>query len=172
MKKIIFAVIAIVEVGLICFAIFLIESALNSIDVKVIEVQAHPIVIEEEEEIEETIEEPEITIPVKSDVDVIAATVEGEGGNQPLVGKVAIAATMLNRMDYTGRSAESIALEAYNAYPYYGPVSEESYKAVEIAMNNRDLFPSDMMYFRAGHYHDFGVPYCQIGDHYFSTKGE
>lgn len=170
MKKIIIAAITIVEVGLICLAIFLIESALNSIDVKVIEVQAHPIVIEEEEEIEETIEEPEITIPVRSDVDVIAATVEGEGGNQPLVGKVAIAATMLNRMDRTGRSAESIALEAYNAYPYYGPVSEESYKAVEIAMNNRDLFPSDMMYFRADHYHDFGVPYCQIGDHYFSTK--
>ncbi len=167
MKKIIIAAVTIVEVGLICLAIFLIESALNSIDVKVIEVQAHPIVIEEEEEIEETIE-----IPVRSDVDVIAATIEGEGGNQPLVGKVAIAATMLNRMDYTGRSAESIALEAYNAYPYYGPVSEESYKAVEIAMNNRDLFPSDMMYFRADHYHDFGVPYCQIGDHYFSIKGE
>lgn len=167
MKKIIFAIIAIVEVGLICFAIFLIESALNSIDVKVIEVQAHPIVIEEEEEI--IIEETQPS--VKSDIQVIAETVEGEGGNQPLVGKVAIAATMLNRMERTGRSAESIALEAYNAYPYYGPVSEESYKAVEIAMNNRDLFPSDMMYFRAGHYHDFGVPYCQIGDHYFSTKG-
>lgn len=174
MKKIIITAVAIVEVALMCLAIFLIESALNSIDVKVIEVEAHPIVVEEEEE-EEKEEEviiEEMQLPVKSDIDVIAATVEGEGGNQPLVGKVAIAATMLNRMDYTGRDAESIAIEAYNAYPYYGPVSEESYKAVEIAMNNRDLFPSDMMYFRAGHYHDFGVPYCQIGDHYFSTKGE
>ena len=164
-----FSIIAIVlgtvEFVLILFAIHLIKQMFNSIDIKIVE--AYPIVIEEEEEV---IEEPEIITPVKSDIQVIAETVEGEGGNQPLVGKVAIAATMLNRMERTGRTAESIALEAYNAYPYYGPVSAESYRAVEIAMQNRDLFPDDMMYFRTGHYHDFGVPYCQIGDHYFSTK--
>lgn len=169
MKKIIIATIIIVEVGLICFAIFLIESALNSIDVKVIEVQAHPIVIEDEEiEVLQEIVDHES----RSDIDVIAEVVEGEAGNQEMIGKVAVAMTMLNRMDRTGRSAESIAIEAYNAYPYYGPVSAESYRAVEIAMNNRDLFPEDMMYFRAGGYHNFGVPYMQIQDHYFSTKGE
>lgn len=164
-----FSIIAIVlgtvEFVLILFAIYLIKQMFNSIDIKIVE--AYPIVIEEEEEV---IEEPKVITQVKSDIQVIAETVEGEGGNQPLVGKVAIAATMLNRMERTGRTAESIALEAYNAYPYYGPVSAESYRAVEIAMENRDLFPDDMMYFRAGHYHDFGVPYCQIGDHYFSTK--
>ena len=26
------------------------------------------------------------------------------------------------------------------------------------------------LYFRAGHYHSFGTPLCQVGNHYFSTK--
>jgi len=111
---------------------------------------------------------PEIQ-EVKSDMQVIAEVVMSEAGNQPLVGKVAVAATLLNRIEVTGRTAESIALEAYS-YPYYGIVTNDCYRAVEIAMDNRDLFPDDMMYFRTLHYHDFGVPYVQIGDHYFSTK--
>ena len=170
MKKILIAL-SIIEALLIVFDGYLIVEAFSGIDIELVELESHPIVVIDDEpvvEIVEVIEEP--VIEVKSDIDVIAETVEGEGGNQPLVGKVAIAATMLNRMERTGRTAESIALEAYNAYPYYGPVSAESYRAVEIAMANRDLFPDDMMYFRTGHYHDFGVPYCQIGDHYFSTK--
>lgn len=166
-----FSIIAIVlgtvEFVLILFAIYLIKQMFNSIDIKL--VQAYPIVIEEEEE--EILQEI-VQYESKTDIDVIAEVVEGEAGNQEMIGKVAVAMTLLNRMDKTGRSAESIALEAYSAYPYHGPVSADSYRAVEIAMNNRDLFPDDMMYFRTKHYHDFGVPYMQIQDHYFSTKGE
>lgn len=103
------------------------------------------------------------------EIDVVAAVVESEARNQQMLGKVAVAATLFNRADATGRGVEIIAREAY-AYPYNGPISEESYRAVEIAMNNRDLFPEDMMYFRTEHYHNFGVPYMQIQDHYFSTK--
>lgn len=106
---------------------------------------------------------------VQHDIDVVAAVVEAEARNQEMIGKVAVAATLFNRADATGRGIEVIAREAY-AYPYSGPISEESYRAVEIAMNNRDLFPEDMMYFRTEHYHNFGVPYMQIQDHYFSTK--
>lgn len=140
-------------------------------------IEVEPIVIEVADEIaDEVTEEPIVekvpTVPmVKPDMQVIAEVVMSEAGNQPLVGKVAVAATLLNRMDDSGRAAISIALEAYS-YPYYGIVTDECYKAVEIAMENRDLFPADMFYFRTLHYHDFGYPYCQIGDHYFSTRGE
>lgn len=163
--SIIAIVLGTVEFVLILFAIYLIKQMFNSIDIKIVE--AYPIVIEEEEV--EVLQEI-VQCESHTDIDVIAEVVEGEAGNQEMIGKVAVAMTMLNRMDRTGRSAESIAIEAYNAYPYYGPVSAESYRAVEIAMENRDLFPDDMMYFRAGNYHDFGVPYMQIQDHYFSTK--
>lgn len=118
---------------------------------------------------EEIIEEEEEIIDQKTDIDVIAEVVMSEAGNQEMIGKVAVAMTLLNRIDKTGRAAESIAREAY-AYPYHGVVTADCYRAVEIAMENRDLFPDDMMYFRADHYHNFGVPYLQIQDHYFSTK--
>lgn len=107
--------------------------------------------------------------PIKSDIQLIAEAVMGEAGGEPLIGKVAVAATILNRMEYYNQTVYQ-ALEAYDAYPYYGVVTSECYRAVEIAMENRDLFPSDMMYFRTMHYHTFGVPYVQIGNHYFSTK--
>lgn len=104
-------------------------------------------------------------------IDEMAKAVMGESGSEPLVGKVAVAATILNRMEYYNQTVYQ-ALEAYDAYPYYGVVTEECYRAVELAMENRDLFPRDMMYFRTEHYHNFGVPYVQIGNHYFSCKGE
>ena len=112
----------------------------------------------------------QVTVEVNF-IDEMAKAVMGESGSEPLVGKVAVAATILNRMEYYNQTVYQ-ALEAYDAYPYYGVVTEECYRAVEIAIENRDLFPRDMMYFRTMHYHNFGVPYVQIGNHYFSCKGE
>ena len=167
-------VLAVVCIFLACLGTMLYQGKNNKVvsaDYQSVEIIELPEVEEVVEEAVEVQEDIQVVEPVKSDMQVIAEVVMSEGGNQPLVGKVAIAATMLNSMEATGRTAESIALEAY-AYPYYGIVTNECYRAVEIAMDNRDLFPSDMMYFRTKHYHDFGYPYCQIGDHYFSTKGE
>lgn len=127
--------------------------------------------IEEVEVVTEIEIVPEVEIPVKSDIQVIAEAVMGESGGEPLVGKVAVAATILNKMEYYNLTVYE-ALEAYDAYPYYGVVTNECYRAVELAMENRDLFPRDMMYFRTEHYHNFGVPYVQIGNHYFSCKGD
>ena len=132
----------------------------------------HTEVVEIETPVEYVEVAPEIVepdVPIKSDIQVIAEAVMGESGSEPLIGKVAVAATILNRMEYYNQTVYQ-ALEAYDAYPYYGVVSSECYRAVEIAMENRDLFPKDMMYFRTKHYHNFGIPYVQIGNHYFSTK--
>ena len=171
--KRIIMILYVVVAMLLVFDAYLISKAFGSVDIEIVEIESHPIVIEDDiEEVTDVSENVvEESVYVKSDMQVIAEVVMSEGGNQPLVGKVAIAATMLNRKESTGRTAESIALEAY-AYPYYGIVTNECYRAVEIAMDNRDLFPSDMMYFRTEHYHSFGYPYIQIGEHYFSTKGE
>ena len=101
---------------------------------------------------------------------IIAQIVMAEAGNQPMIGKVAVAATVLNRCDYYGLSVYDVA-EAYS-YPYLGKIDESAYRAAEIARENRDLFPATMMYFRTENYHGFGEPYMQIGDHYFSYLGE
>lgn len=108
-----------------------------------------------------------------SDDDLIAAVVMSEAGNQDLLGKVAVAMTVLNRADYFGLTIEEV-VSAPNqySYPYTGVITHECYRAVEIATENRDLFPDTMMWFRTGSYHSFGEPYEKIGDHYFSKLTE
>ena len=135
--------------------------------------------IETAEEITEVKEEPEIIeeveekAPIMSDEDIIAMVVMAEAGNQDMLGKVAVATVVLNRADYFGTTIESVVKEPNQfSFPYYGTVSEDCYRAVEIAQANRDLFPATMMYFRNTKYHSFGIPYEQIGDHFFSLREE
>ena len=116
-------------------------------------------------------EEEEPKAPILSDQELIAMVVMSEAGNQDMLGKVAVASVVLNRCDYYGLTVESVVY-AKNQFAMADTYSEEDLRAVEIAQENRDLFPADMMWFRNKHYHSFGSPYMQIGNHYFSTKGE
>jgi len=130
---------------------------------------SYPLKVEAVEirEVEETL--PEDKAPVLTDEEILAMVVMAEAGNQDMLGKVAVASVVLNRVDYYGTTVEQVVNEPNQfAYPYYGTVSEDCYRAVEIAQASRDLFPEDMLYFRAFKYHDFGIPYEQIGDQYFS----
>ena len=131
-----------------------------------------PKVIEVEEKEAEPEPEKEPVVHLTDD-DIIAAIVMSESGNQDMLGKVAVATTVLNRADYFGLTIEQVA-NAKNAYsyPYYGVITSDCYRAVEIARENRDLFPSTMMYFKTKSYHSFGEPYEQIGDHFFSYLKE
>ena len=135
------------------------------------EITAEPIPIEEP--IIEVIEEEPEESHRMTDDEIIAMVVMAEAGNQELLGKVAVAMTILNRCDAWGKTVEEVINEPNQyTFPYYGTVSEECFRAVEIARENRDLFPEDMFYFRTTHYHTFGEPYMVIGSHYFSTQGE
>ena len=113
------------------------------------------------------------TEPILSDEELIAQVVEAEARGEEMIGKVAVATTILNRADYYGLAVEAV-VSAKNqySYPYSGEISEDSYRAVEIALANRDLFPRTMMWFRTGQYHSFADDYLQIGNHYFSYLKE
>lgn len=108
---------------------------------------------------------------IYSDDELIAMVVHAEAGNQSMLGKTAVAAVVLNRCDYWNLTVETVVY-ADNQFAIADSYTKEDMRAVEIAMNNRDLFPQNLLYFRAGHFHKFGVEWEQIGDHYFSTKGE
>ena len=118
---------------------------------------------------EETVTLEELSQP-EDDTALIARVVQAEAGNQPFVGKVAVAMTILNRMDMYEQTAEEVI---YADGQYASPASiwdEESERAVEFAKENRELFDSNMIYFRTKYYHSFGEPYCIIGSHYFSCE--
>lgn len=107
--------------------------------------------------------------PVLSDEDIMAIVVMMEAENQELIGKVAVAATILNRCDYYGLTVESVVNQP-NQYSFNKDTipNEDCYTAVKIALRERDLFPDTMMWFRKFHYHTFATPYMKIQDHYFS----
>jgi hypothetical protein len=133
------------------------------------QVEAEPAPIVQEEEPEEIYFVDERT-EAKHEIErleLVARVVCSESGNQPFVGKVAVATTVINRSEHYSLPIEDIvnAPKQYVCGLYY---TEECMDAVEFAINNRELFPRDMMWFRTGHYHDFGKPYVMIEDHYFS----
>lgn len=135
---------------------------------------SEPIAIEEPEEVieVETVVIEEKCEPRFTERDMIAMVVMAESGRERFIGKVAVAAVVLNRSDLWNKSIEEIcSQEGQFVYPYMGNVTYSCYEAVDYAMQHRDMFPMNMLYFRNTMYHDFADPYIQIGNHYFSTDG-
>ena len=136
------------------------------------EYRIKPVVQEEPEE------EPEEPVYKMTDRDYVAAVVMAEARGEKFIGKVAVAAVILNRAEEWNKTIQQIVeAEGQFAYPYTGVISASAYEAVDFALENRDLFPKNMLYFRSGHYHENNNPYIdyhdyiQIGGHYFSTDG-
>lgn len=103
---------------------------------------------------------------------LIARVVQAEAGTEPFVGKVAVATTILNRAELREMSISDVIFEkSQYASPWVGTLDEEVFRAVDFAVENRDLFPENMFFFRTHHYHRmiFADDYIQIGAHYFST---
>lgn len=108
-----------------------------------------------------------------TDRDYMAAVVMAEAGSEKFIGKVAVAEVILNRADLFDISIEAVVTAKNQfTYPYTGVITAACYEAVDYALENRDLFPKNMIFFRNQHFHDIGEPYIQIGNHYFSTTSE
>ena len=95
-----------------------------------------------------------------------------EAGKEPLAGKIAVVETILNRVDLGyGSIEEVIYAPNQDSVAYNGEPNSECEQAVNAALKNGDMYDNNMIYFRTGHYHNFGTPYMQLGNHYFSLKG-
>lgn len=92
-----------------------------------------------------------------------------EAGNQPIEGKIAVLETVLNRVDLGLGTIEEV-ITAPNQYSIAdnGEPNEECTKAVNMVLYDGDVYDNNMLYFRTGKYHNFGIPYMKIGAHYFS----
>lgn len=90
---------------------------------------------------------------------------------EPLEGKIAVVETILNRADMYEMTIEEVVTSPYQySMANNGEPDESVRQAVDAALQKR-IYPSNMLYFRAGNYHDFGTPYKKIGNHYFSLEG-
>lgn len=108
--------------------------------------------------------------PILSDEEIIAMVVDIEAGvDADMIAKVAVASVVLNRCDAWGMTVESVIYQK-DQFAIAKSYTADDLRAVEIAQKARDLFPSNMLYFRNKQYHSFGVPYMEIGGNYFSLS--
>lgn len=128
--------------------------------------------IKEKESIPEKVETESVSIEDYNDIALMARVVMSEASTEPLVGKVAVASTILNRWRLWGKSIRDV-INTPNQYSTQdnGKPTDECYVAVYLAMEG-GLFPENMIYFRTGRYSDYGTPYVVIGNHYFSCEEE
>lgn len=109
----------------------------------------------------------------QEEIDLMARVVMSESSTEPFECKQGIASVILNRLkagNYGSDIFEVVNAEGQFSTADNGTPTAECYEAVQAALDYQDGFPSDMLYFRASHYHNFANPYCHIGNTYFSTK--
>lgn len=130
-----------------------------------------------EEEITRPAEEPakKYLIDVsQEDIDLMARVVMSEASILSFDAKQAIAQTIVNRVrtdfnDFKNMNTVTEVVNYPNAYSTQdnGKPNADCYYAVEIALTV-EAFPDDMFWFREDYYHEFGIPYMNIGSTYFS----
>lgn len=108
-------------------------------------------------------------------LELLAACVEAEAGNQGLEGKKLVAEVVLNRVrsdKYPNTISEVITQRNQfttwsNGMIDRAQITQESYDAVASVINDGILHP-DILFFTAGRYSEYGKPAFSYKDHYFS----
>lgn len=111
------------------------------------------------------------------ELEMLAICVEAEAGNQNIEGKRLVAAVILNRVEdpdfpntITGVIEQKYHFSSFwnGAMDKIWEPSQETYAAVLAEEENRSN--TEVLYFTAGNYGDYGTPWKKVGDHFFSTK--
>lgn len=112
------------------------------------------------------------------DYELIARCVMSEAGGDTIESQEAVATVILNRYFSPAYPAgiKDIIVHGQFSTADNGPITNEVYLSVARAVNfygsGSCILPYNCYYFRADHYHDFGIPYRQIGNNYFSLSEE
>lgn len=113
----------------------------------------------------------EIPLYAEEERELLARVIMSEGSLLPPHGKIAIMATIMNRVrseKFPNTITEVIYQENQYNTAYNGDPTDECYQAIDDYVDTG--WPIDMFYFRTDHPHPFGKEYCHIGNTYFSTE--
>jgi N-acetylmuramoyl-L-alanine amidase len=110
------------------------------------------------------------------ELELLAACVEAEAGNQGLEGKRLVADVILNRVEDPDfpDTIEGVITQPYAFTSYWNgmvssvSISDETFQAVSMELEERSN--TELLFFTAYAYGEYGTPCFQKGDHYFSTK--
>ena len=105
------------------------------------------------------------------EIELLARVIMSEGSILPYHGKIAIMATVMNRVrsdKFPNAITEVIYQENQFSTAYNGDPTEECYNAIYDYVESG--WPDDMYYFSSGSPHSFGYEYLHIGNTYFNTE--
>ena len=111
----------------------------------------------------------------KEDIELLALVTMAEAEGESEEGKRLVIDTVLNRVDH-GRFPDTISDVIYQKGQFSSMwngrsnrcyVSDDICKLVEEELESRTN--SDVIFFHAGRYSDYGSPLFQVGNHYFSS---
>ena len=108
-------------------------------------------------------------------LELMAICIEAEAGNQDLAGKRLVADVILNRVDSPlfPDNITDVITQPYHFTSYWDGAmdravpTEETFEAVRLELEHRSN--TEILYFTAGEWPQYGTPWKQVGDHYFST---
>lgn len=128
--------------------------------------------------VEEVDPEPVYTGPVYTDeeIELIALVTMAEAEGESELGKRLVIDTLLNRVETDGfpNTVEEVVYQPgqfesmWNGRVDRCDITDEVIQYVKEEIENRSF--DEILYFRAGYYHDFGTPVVNVGNHYFSTN--
>lgn len=109
-------------------------------------------------------------------LELLACCVEAEAGNQGLTGKRLVVDVVLNRVDDRDfpNTIWDVITQPYHFTSYWDGAmdraepTEETFEAVRMELEQRS-YPG-IYYFASGGWPEYGTPWRQVGDHYFSGK--
>ena len=113
----------------------------------------------------------------QEDMDLIYRVVMSEAGGDGVLSQKGVATVILNRL-FSPRYPDSIPelIDGQFSTADNGEPTEQVRRSVNIAIieygTKRQILPYQCYYFRAWDYHSFGIPYCQLGNNYFSLSEE
>lgn len=111
--------------------------------------------------------------------ELLVQLVAAEAENQPFEGKRAVAAVVLNRVEFGWPFEDTIEGVIFQENQFScisdgrffkadSYISEEDMDAVLAELTERS--DTEIIFFRTERFSDYGTPAYQIGDHFFSTK--
>ena len=111
------------------------------------------------------------------DMDLIYRVVMSEAGGDGVLSQKGVTTVIINRL-LSPRFPDTIpeVIDGQFSVHDNGDPTEEVRRSVNIALleygTRRQVLPYQCYYFRAGHYHNFGIPYAHYGNTYFSLSEE
>ncbi len=113
-----------------------------------------------------------------SERDLLERCIMSEAGGESDEGQQAVATVILNRYFSPNfpNSFEEIIVPGQFSIADNGEITKDVSINLQRAIidygTGCQIVPYNCYYFRADHYHDFGIPYRQIGNNYFSLSEE